>query len=144
MNTKRAFLFMLAAGMLLGCGLFASCSSSGKRTETNEPSEPNYSAAVNETIVPAEELHIYTLADIEGIYDSEDGDRYTFSTDGTGTSGRIGSLVFTEFEYTIEGDEIVIKWDEESQSRLKIRENGQAIYDPADDLTYQKETPFED
>lgn len=142
MNSKSVFVSALAAGLLLSGSLFTSCNFSGNRTGTDEPSATDDTAVVAGTASPAEEVRNYTLEEIDGIYDSEDGDRYTFSTDGTGTSGRIGSLFFTDFEYTIEGDEIVIKWDEESQSRLKIQEDGQAICDPGDDLVYQREKEF--
>ena len=138
MNAKPVFVSALAAALLLGSGFFSSCNFSGNRTGTTVTDTPE----LTETAEPAEEVRTYTPEEIDGIYDSEDGDRYTFSKDGTGTSGRIGSLVFTDFEYTIEGDEIVIKWDEESQSRLKIKEDGQAIYDPGDDLVYQREKEF--
>ena len=62
-----------------------------------------------------------------------------FDEDGTGSSGRIGSLNLTSFDYFVDGDEIIITWGDESESRLKIRDGGKSIYWPENDLTFIKE-----
>ena len=81
----------------------------------------------------------YTRESVSGIYDTDDNDRLCFDEDGTGSSGRIGSLNFTSFDYFVDGDEIVITWGDESESRLKIRDGGKSIYWPENDLTFIKE-----
>ena len=146
---------ILAAGMLLGCGVLVSCNFSVNGIVTTETSadsdtiiirmngDANLTSKDNEEIseeTEAEEVpQEYTRASIDGIYDTDDNDRLCFDEDGTGSSGRIGSLNFTSFDYFVDGDEIIITWGDESKSRLKIRDGGKAIYWPEDDLTFIKE-----
>ena len=79
------------------------------------------------------------MKDMGGIYDTDNNDRLCFDSDGTGSSGIIGSLNFTSFEYSVEGNEIVMIWGDGEETRLKIRNGGKAIYWPEDDLTFIKE-----
>jgi hypothetical protein len=58
-------------------------------------------------VTPATSL---TFKDVEGIYDNEDdGDRICLLKDGTATWVMVGSLNYTEFIYTIQGNDIYLK-----------------------------------
>jgi hypothetical protein len=149
----------LAAGLLLGSGVMVSCNFTVNGTVTTETSadsdtiiirmngDANLTSKENKKISVedgVEDIVVnaqpgYTRESMDGIYDTDDGDRLCFDEDGTGSSGRIGSLNFTSFDFTVEGDEIIITWGDESKSRLKIRDGGKAIYWPEDDLTFIKE-----
>ena len=149
----------LAAGLLLGSGVMVSCNFTVNGTVTTETSadsdtiiirmngDANLTSKENKKIsvedgvedVVVKAQPEYTRESMDGIYDTDDGDRLCFDEDGTGSSGRIGSMNFTSFDYRVEGDEIIITWGDESKSRLKIRDGGKAIYWPEDDLTFIKE-----
>ena len=146
----------LAAGLLLGSGVMVSCNFTVNGTVTTETSADSDTIYIrmngdaNLTSMESEEIseeegveeapQEYTRESIAGIYDvADDYDRLCFDEDGTGSSGRIGSLNFTSFDYRVEGDEIIITWGDESKSQLKIRDGGKAIYWPEDDLTFIKE-----
>ena len=155
MRTKPFFQLYKAAGLLLGCGVLASCNFSVNGIVTTETSpdsdtiiirmngDANLTSMESEGISEendAEEApREYTRESINGIYDTDDNDRLCFDEDGTGSSGRIGSLNFTSFDYFVDGDEIIITWGDESESRLKIRDGGKSIYWPENDLTFIKE-----
>ena len=150
----------LAAGLLLGSGVMVSCNFTVNGTVTTETSadsdtiiirmngDANLTSKENVKISVDDEVEDvvvkaqpeYSRESIAGIYDvADDYDRLCFDEDGTGSSGRIGSLNFTSFDYRVEGDEIIITWGDESKSQLKIRDGGKAIYWPEDDLTFIKE-----
>ena len=155
MRTKPFFQLYMAAGLLLGCGVLASCNFSVNGIVTTETSPDSDTIIIrmngdaNLTSMESEEISEenevkeapmeYTRESISGIYDTDDSDRLCFDEDGTGSSGRIGSLNFTSFDYFVDGDEIVITWGDESESRLKIRDGGKSIYWPENDLTFIKE-----
>jgi len=153
----------LAAGLLLGSGVMVSCNFTVNGRVTTETSadsdtiyirmngdaditsmESNPSTDVESEISEESDVENapqeYTRASIAGIYDVEDDyERLCFDEDGTGSSGRIGSLNFTSFDYNVKGDEIIITWGDESKSRLKIRDGGKAIYWSENDMTFIKE-----
>ena len=155
MRTKTFFQIYMAAGLLLGCGVMASCNFTVNGTVTTETSADSDTIIIrmngdaNLTSMDSEEISVendveetpmeYTRAAMSGIYDTDDSDRLCFDEDGTGSSGRIGSLNFTSFDYCVEGDEIIITWGDESKSRLKIRDGGKSIYWPEDDLIFVRE-----
>ena len=57
-----------------------------------------------------------------------------------GATDSINMLAFSFGEAHIhEGDEIIITWGDESESRLKIRDGGKSVYWPENDLTFIKE-----
>jgi hypothetical protein len=157
MRTKPFFQLFMAAGLLLGCALMVSCDITVNGTVTKETSADSSSIKIkgtidavstpledetDETVVETEvvtEPESYTRESMAGIYDTDDNDRLCFDEDGTGSSGRIGSLNFTSFDYFVDGDEIIITWGDESESRLKIRDGGKSVYWPENDLTFIKE-----
>ena len=161
MRTKTFLQSLLAAGLLLGSGVMVSCNFTVNGTVTTETSadsdtiiikmngDANLSSMESEEINEeneeiseedqVEEAPEYTRASISGIYDTDDGDRLCFNEDGTGTSGRIGSLNFTSFDFNVKGDEIIITWGDESKTHLKIRDGGKSIYWPGNDLIFIKE-----
>ena len=147
---------VLAAVLLLGSGVMVSCNFTVNGTVTRETSADSDTIIIRMngdadlTSMEGEEINVeeeveeapqeYTRASIAGIYDVEDDyERLCFDEDGTGSSGRIGSLNFTSFDYDVKGDEIIINWGDESESRLKIRDGGKAIYWPENDMTFIKE-----
>ncbi|MBO4451715.1 MAG: hypothetical protein J5770_04775 [Bacteroidaceae bacterium] len=146
---------VLTVGLLFGCGVLASCNFSVNGIVTTETSADSDSIIirmngdVNLTSMESEEISeeneveeapmAFTRASVSGIYDTDDNDRLCFDEDGTGSSGRIGSLNFTSFDYFVDGDEIIITWGDESESRLKIRDGGKSVYWPENDLTFIKE-----
>ena len=147
---------VLAAVLLLGSGVMVSCNFTVNGTVTRETSADSDTIIIRMngdadlTSMESEEINVeeeveeapqeYTRASIAGIYDVEDDyERLCFDEDGTGSSGRIGSLNFTSFDYDVKGDEIIINWGDESESRLKIRDGGKAIYWPENDMTFIKE-----
>ena len=138
----------MAVGLLLGCSMLVSCTFKGTvTTETLDDSDTviirleTEASPVKMEAEPKvlEEPQYYTREDVVGIYDTEDYDRYCFDADGTGSSGIVGSLNFTSFDYEVDGDEIIIIWGDESQTRLEIKDRGRVVYSPTDDLTYRKE-----
>ena len=157
MKTKTFLQSVLAAGLLLGSGVFVACTftvngnvtaetSSDSDTiiikvTTTKPDQSKPVAEEAEEVVEetVEEAKGYTRKDVCGIYDTDDSDRLCFDEDGTGTSGRIGSLNFTSFDYNVNGDEIIITWGDESKSHLKIRDGVKSIYWPEDDLIFVRE-----
>ena len=147
---------VLAAVLLLGSGVMVSCNFTVNGTVTRETSADSDTIIIRMngdadlTSMESEEINVeeeveeapqeYTRASIAGIYDVvDDYERLCFDEDGTGSSGRIGSLNFTSFDYDVKGDEIIINWGDESESRLKIRDGGKAIYWPENDMTFIKE-----
>ena len=155
MRTKTFSQIYMAAGLLLGCAVLVSCNFSVNGSVTTETSADSDTIIIrmngdaNLTSLESEEISEengveevqmgYTRESVSGIYDTDDNDRLCFDEDGTGSSGRIGSLNFTSFDYFVDGDEIVITWGDESDSRLKIRDGGKSIYWPENDLTFIKE-----
>ena len=155
MRTKTFSQIYMAAGLLLGCAVLVSCNFSVNGSVTTETSADSDTIIIrmngdaNLTSLESEEISEengveevqmgYTRESVSGIYDTDDNDRLCFDEDGTGSSGRIGSLNFTSFDYFVDGDEIVITWGDESESRLKIRDGGKSIYWPENDLTFIKE-----
>ncbi|MBO4564053.1 MAG: hypothetical protein J5720_01305 [Bacteroidaceae bacterium] len=155
MRTKSFLQTFFAAGLLLCNGIFVSCNFSVNgivtaettnddtvtiqiTSKTSTPDVEEDSIEVEEP-VEAEEVKGYSRSDVCGIYDTDDGDRLCFDEDGTGSSGRIGSLNYTSFDYFVKGDEIVIIWGDEEESRLKIRDGGKSIYWPENDLIFIRE-----
>ena len=158
MKTKTFLQTVLAAGLLLGSGVFVACTFSINGNVTAETSSDSDTIIIKVTTTkPEQEKSVveeaeeaveeeteevvkgYSRKDVCGIYDTDDSDRLCFDEDGTGTSGRIGSLNFTSFDYNVNGDEIIITWGDESKSRLKIRDGGKSIYWPEDDLIFVRE-----
>lgn len=152
MRTKPYFQTIMAAGLLLSSGILVSCNFSVNGTVTTETTNDDTvtiqitsrtsSPVIEDTIEaeePEEEVQGYSRKDVVGIFDTDDYDRLCFDEDGTGSSGRVGSLNFTSFDYYVEGDEIVIVWGDEEESRLKIRNGGKSVYWPENDLTFNKE-----
>jgi len=155
MRTKTFSQIYMAAGLLLGCAVLVSCNFSVNGSVTTETSADSDTIIIrmngdaNLTSLESEEISEengveevqmgYTRESVSGIYDTDDSDRLCFDEDGTGSSGRIGSLNFTSFDYYVEGEEIIITWGDESKSRLKIRDGGKSIYWPENDLTFIKE-----
>ncbi len=59
---------------------------------------------------PLEEVQELTFANMAGIYDDgEQESRFCLNEDGTATWGMIGSLNYTEYTYTINGNTICLK-----------------------------------
>ncbi len=154
MRTKPFLQSAIAASMLFGCGMLVSCNFTVNGSVTTETSPDSDTVIIkitsNATTAPLDETDSieveeeevsgsYSMKDMVGIYDTDNNDRLCFDSDGTGSSGIIGSLNFTSFEYSVEGNEIVMIWGDGEETRLKIRNGGKAIYWPEDDLTFIKE-----
>ena len=59
---------------------------------------------------PLEEIQVLTFANMAGIYDDEEQEsRFCLNEDGTATWVMIGSLNYTEYTYTINGNTICLK-----------------------------------
>jgi hypothetical protein len=112
-NTMKRHFFILSLSALT---LF-SC---GGRTSTTEKTETTEVKDTVKTVEkpaekPAETQPALTFADVKGIYDNEtDGDRICLSADGSATWGMFGSLNFTEYTYTISGNEICMKTSDDN------------------------------
>ena len=114
MKTK---LFLLAAMTILmvACG--------NKSQQANAPEQANSELqgentqdqpAPNESEIA--DVPTLTFADVAGIYDSfdEEGNsesRFALNEDGTAAWGMIGSLNFTPYTYTIDGNTIILRPD---------------------------------
>ncbi len=135
MNMKKEmFSIALIALMMIACG--------GKKAQA-ETSE----AAVNDsTVIVTQEKEAQeketpklTFANMAGIYDDENQEsRFCLNSDGTATWGMIGSLNYTEYTYTINGNTICLKpkdvdseedcYDYDENTRTLKNEQGAVYY----------------
>ena len=88
---------------------------------------------------PLEEVQELTFANMAGIYDDEKQEsRFCLNEDGTATWGMIGSLNYTEYTYTINGNTICLKpkgveseddcYDYDEDTRTLKNEQGAVYY----------------
>ena len=88
---------------------------------------------------PLEEVQKLTFANMAGIYDDEKQEsRFCLNEDGTATWGMIGSLNYTEYTYTINGNTICLKpkgveteddcYDYDEDTRTLKNEQGAVYY----------------
>lgn len=88
---------------------------------------------------PLEEVQELTFANVAGIYDDEKQEsRFCLNEDGTATWGMIGSLNYTEYTYTINGNTICLKpngveseddcYDFDENTRTLKNEQGAVYY----------------
>ena len=88
---------------------------------------------------PQEEVQDLTFADVAGIYDDENQEsRFCLNEDGTATWGMIGSLHYTEYSYTIDGNTICLRpvdveseddcYDYDEDTRTLKNEQGAVYY----------------
>ena len=88
---------------------------------------------------PLEEVQELTFANMAGIYDDENQkSRFCLNEDGTATWGMIGSLNYTEYTYTINGNTICLKpkgveseddcYDYDEDTRTLKNEQGAVYY----------------
>ena len=86
-----------------------------------------------------EETKVLTFANMAGIYDDEKQEsRFCLNEDGTATWGMIGSLNYTEYTYTINGNTICLKpkgveseddcYDYDENTRTLKNEQGAVYY----------------
>jgi len=108
---KHFLIFSLSALTLFSCG-------GSQKQNQNLATEPVKTAEIKDTVKTVEQpiekstetQSALTFADLVGIYDNEtDGDRICLLADGSATWGMLGSLNFTEYVYTISGNEICLK-----------------------------------
>jgi hypothetical protein len=88
---------------------------------------------------PLEEMRELTFANMAGIYDDEKQEsRFCLNEDGTATWGMVGSLNYTEYTYTINGNTICLKpkgveseedcYDYDENTRTLKNEQGTVYY----------------
>ena len=93
---NKNILMISAVIMLLACG--------GKKAQTDTTDAVDIDSTA---ILAQEEL---TFANMAGIYDDEKQEsRFCLNEDGTATWCMIGSLNYTEYTYTINGNTICLK-----------------------------------
>jgi len=109
---KKSFLIFSALLMLSACGKKSQAESADTAVaDSTDVKAKEEMADLNE---PQEEVPELTFANMAGIYDSfnEDGgneSRIGLNEDGTATWNMIGSLHYTEYTYTINGNSICLK-----------------------------------
>ena len=125
---RRSVLMIAALMMLIACG--------GKKAQT----ESTDTAVIDSTVILAqEEIQVLTFANMAGIYDDEEQEsRFCLNEDGTATWGMIGSLNYTEYTYTINGNTICLKpkgveseddcYDYDENTRTLKNEQGAVYY----------------
>ena len=136
---KKSILMISALMMLMACG--------GKKSQT----ESTDTAVVDSTVITAQEeirshpddslekVQELTFANMAGIYDDEKQEsRFCLNEDGTATWGMIGSLNYTEYTYTINGNTICLKpkdveseeecYDYDENTRTLKNEQGAVYY----------------
>ena len=107
----KKILFVFTALMLL-----AACNNSSKKQESDQSSDEQTTEeqSVDEQALDETEAPALSFADVAGIYDSfnEDGGneyRISLNDDGTATWNVIGSLHWTDYTYTIQGNTICLQ-----------------------------------
>ena len=125
---RNSILMISALMMLMACG--------GKKAQT----ESTDTAVIDSTVILAqEEIQELTFANMAGIYDDEKQEsRFCLNEDGTATWGMIGSLNYTEYTYTINGNTICLKpkgvdseedcYDYDENTRTLKNEQGEVYY----------------
>ena len=125
---RKTILIFSALMMLMACG--------GKKAQT----ESTDTAVIDSTVILAqEEIQELTFANMAGIYDDEKQEsRFCLNEDGTATWGMIGSLNYTEYTYTINGNTICLKpkgvdseedcYDYDENTRTLKNEQGEVYY----------------
>ena len=125
---RKSILMIAALMMLIACG--------GKKAQT----ESTDTAVIDSTVILAqEEIQELTFANMAGIYDDEEQEsRFCLNEDGTATWGMIGSLNYTEYTYTINGNTICLKpkgveseddcYDYDENTRTLKNEQGEVYY----------------
>ena len=125
---RKSILMIAALMMLIACG--------GKKAQT----ESTDTAVIDSTVILAqEEIQVLTFANMAGIYDDEEQEsRFCLNEDGTATWGMIGSLNYTEYTYTINGNTICLKpkgveseddcYDYDENTRTLKNEQGEVYY----------------
>ena len=125
---RKTILIFSALMMLIACG--------GKKAQT----ESTDTAVIDSTVILAqEEIQVLTFANMAGIYDDEEQEsRFCLNEDGTATWGMIGSLNYTEYTYTINGNTICLKpkgveseddcYDYDENTRTLKNEQGEVYY----------------
>ena len=125
---RKTILIFSALMMLMACG--------GKKAQT----ESTDTAVIDSTVILAqEEIQELTFANMAGIYDDEKQEsRFCLNEDGTATWGMIGSLNYTEYTYTINGNTICLKpkgvdseedcYDYDENTRTLKNEQGAVYY----------------
>ena len=125
---RKSILMIAALMMLIACG--------GKKAQT----ESTDTAVIDSTVILAqEEIQVLTFANMAGIYDDEKQEsRFCLNEDGTATWGMIGSLNYTEYTYTINGNTICLKpkgveseddcYDYDENTRTLKNEQGEVYF----------------
>ena len=135
----KSILMISAVMMLMSCG--------GKKAQTEST---DTTADMDSTAILAQEemtglvKELYetkelTFANMAGIYDDEKQEsRFCLLEDGTATWGMIGSLNYTEYTYTINGNTICLKpkgveseddcYDYDENTRTLKNEQGAVYY----------------
>ena len=125
---RKSILMIAALMMLIACG--------GKKAQT----ESTDTAVIDSTVILVqEEIQELTFANMAGIYDDEEQEsRFCLNEDGTATWGMIGSLNYTEYTYTINGNTICLKpkgveseddcYDYDENTRTLKNEQGEVYY----------------
>ena len=122
---NKNILMISAVIMLLACG--------GKKAQTDTTDAVDIDSTA---ILAQEEL---TFANMAGIYDDEKQEsRFCLNEDGTATWCMIGSLNYTEYTYTINGNTICLKpkgveseddcYDYDEDTRTLKNEQGTIYY----------------
>ena len=126
---RKTILIFSALMMLMACG--------GKKAQTEST---DATADMDSTVILAqEEIQELTFANMAGIYDDEKQEsRFCLNEDGTATWGMIGSLNYTEYTYTINGNTICLKpkgvdseedcYDYDENTRTLKNEQGEVYY----------------
>jgi len=125
---RRSVLMISSLIMLMACG--------GKKAQTESSEAANNDSTA---ILAQEETKELTFANMAGIYDDEKQEsRFCLNEDGTATWGMIGSLNYTEYTYTINGNTICLKpkgveseddcYDYDENTRTLKNEQGAVYY----------------
>ena len=125
---RRSVLMISSLIMLMACG--------GKKAQTESSEAANNDSTA---ILAQEETKELTFANMAGIYDDEKQEsRFCLNEDGTATWGMIGSLNYTEYTYTINGNTICLKpkgveseedcYDYDEDTRTLKNEQGAVYY----------------
>ena len=125
---RRSVLMISSLIMLMACG--------GKKAQTESSEAANNDSTA---ILAQEETKELTFANMAGIYNDEKQEsRFCLNEDGTATWGMIGSLNYTEYTYTINGNTICLKpkgvesendcYDYDENTRTLKNEQGAVYY----------------
>ena len=140
---RKSILMIAAVMMFMACG--------GKKTQTEstdvvdiDPDGKEEESNLMEDMrsylnEPLEEVQELTFANMAGIYDDEKQEsRFCLNEDGTVTWCMIGSLNYTEYTYTINGNTICLKpkgveseddcYDYDEDTRTLKNEQGTIYY----------------